>query len=77
MTTDVSREAEAQAGALTSLSEEENLFRESVREFARSEIQPHVARMDREMKLQPSIVEKLFGMGLMGIQIPEAHGGAG
>ncbi|HJS74164.1 MAG TPA: acyl-CoA dehydrogenase family protein, partial [Vicinamibacteria bacterium] len=65
------------AGILTSLAEEEEIFRGSVREFARNEIQPHVSRMDREMKLDSALVQKLFELGLMGIEIPEKHGGAG
>jgi alkylation response protein AidB-like acyl-CoA dehydrogenase len=64
-------------GILTKLSEEEDIFRASVREFARNEIGPHVSRMDREMKLDPALVKKLFELGLMGIEIPESLGGAG
>ena len=62
---------------LTKLSEEEDIFRGSVREFARNEIQPHVSRMDREMKMDLTLVKKLFELGLMGIEIPESLGGAG
>src|SRR3972149_6431315 len=62
---------------LTKLSEEEGIFRSSVREFARNEVQPHVSRMDREMKMDPTLVKKLFELGLMGIEIPEGLGGAG
>jgi alkylation response protein AidB-like acyl-CoA dehydrogenase len=62
---------------LSKLSEEEDIFRASVREFARNEIGPHVSRMDREMKIDPSLVQKLFELGLMGIEIPESLGGAG
>ena len=62
---------------LTKLSDEEDIFRASVREFARNEIGPHVSRMDREMKIDSALVRKLFELGLMGIEIPETFGGAG
>jgi alkylation response protein AidB-like acyl-CoA dehydrogenase len=62
---------------LTRLAEEEEIFRGSVRDFARNEILPHVSRMDREMKMDPNLVKKLFELGLMGIEIPESLGGAG
>jgi butyryl-CoA dehydrogenase/short/branched chain acyl-CoA dehydrogenase len=62
---------------LTKLSEEEGIFRGSVREFAGNEIAPHVSRMDREMKIDPALVKKLFELGLMGVEIPERFGGAG
>jgi len=76
----VSTEIRAAAGAgapLTVLSEDEELFRQTVRDFAESEIGPLVARMDRDMELSPSLLPKLFSLGLMGIEIPEGLGGAG
>ncbi|HSF20355.1 MAG TPA: acyl-CoA dehydrogenase [Vicinamibacteria bacterium] len=73
MTTDV----QTRPDGLTVLTEEEELFRRSVREFAESEIRPHVSRMDREMRIEPSLIPKLFELGVMGIEIPESHGGAG
>ncbi|MGH9320009.1 MAG: acyl-CoA dehydrogenase [Vicinamibacteria bacterium] len=63
--------------ALTELSEDEEIFRNSVREFAAHEMKPLVSRMDREMKMDPGLVGKLFELGLMGIEIPESFGGAG
>jgi alkylation response protein AidB-like acyl-CoA dehydrogenase len=63
--------------ALTDLSEDERLLRESVLEFARAEIAPHVRAMDEQATLVPSLVQQLFGVGVMGIEVPEAHGGAG
>ena len=59
------------------LSEEENLFRETIREFAESEIAPHVHDMDEAAEMNPDIIAKLFDLGLMGIEIPEQFGGAG
>jgi len=63
--------------ALTTLSEEENMFREAVRDFAESEIAPRVAEMDRSQAFDPDLIPQLFELGLMGIEIPEAMGGAG
>src|SRR5688572_10628612 len=65
------------APALTMLSEEETQIRYSVLSFARGRVAPHVARMDEESCLEPSLLSELFEMGLMGIEIPEAHGGSG
>ena len=62
---------------LTVLSEEENLFRSTVREFAETEILPHVREMDAAGAFRPELIRKMFDLGLMGIEIPESHGGAG
>ncbi len=65
------------ASALTQLSEEETLFRETVRQFAASEVAPLVRRMDEEQQLDAGILRRLFELGLMGIEIPEEFGGSG
>jgi alkylation response protein AidB-like acyl-CoA dehydrogenase len=62
---------------LTVLSEDESLFFSSVLEFARGEIAPHVREMDEQAHLPDGLLPKLFDLGVMGIEIPEAHGGAG
>jgi len=62
---------------LTILSEDENAFREAVREFAENEIKPLVHAMDRDAKMDLTLLPKLFNMGLMGIETPEKFGGAG
>ena len=62
---------------LTVLTEEEALFQDAVRAFARAEIAPRAQAMDRAGKYDPEILPKLFEMGLMGIDVPEAYGGAG
>jgi alkylation response protein AidB-like acyl-CoA dehydrogenase len=62
---------------LTRLSEEEGMFRDAVRDFAAQEVRPRVAAMERAAALDPALVPKLFALGLMGIEVPEAHGGAG
>ncbi len=63
--------------ALTMLSEEENMFREAVRDFAVSELAPRATRMDEAQKMDPVLFPLLFELGLMGIEIPERFGGAG
>jgi alkylation response protein AidB-like acyl-CoA dehydrogenase len=62
---------------LTRLTEDETLFQASVREFAAREIRPLVREMDHEAKMPRGLIDSLFGLGLMGIEIPDAHGGAG
>jgi short-chain 2-methylacyl-CoA dehydrogenase len=63
--------------ALTALSEDERLFRDSVYEFADREIRPLVRDMDEHAKIPRELVDKLFDLGVMGIEVPEAFGGAG
>lgn len=63
--------------ALTTLSDEEQAFREAVAAFAAGEVQPRVAQMERDAKLDPALIKACFEMGLMGIQAPEDQGGAG
>ena len=63
--------------ALTALSEEESIFRETVREFAREKLAPLAGPMDREGKLDSRVVPWLFELGLMAIEIPAEYGGAG
>ena len=62
---------------LTQLSEEETLFYSTVRRFAEDTIGPLVRSMDDEQQIAPGLVEKLFELGIMGIEIPEEMGGAG
>src|SRR5829696_4319418 len=62
---------------LTTLSEDETMFRASVREFAEGELRPRVEHMDEVAKLDPAIITQCFELGLMGIETPEEHGGAG
>ncbi len=69
----------SQSGALplTVLSEEEQMFRTSVRQFADEQVRPHVSRMDRDGKMDPALIHQFFELGLMGVGVPEAYGGAG
>ena len=65
------------ARPLTVLSEEEEMFRASVREFAEGELRPRVEEMDEQGKLDPALVKQCFDLGLMGIETPDEYGGAG
>ncbi len=62
---------------LTVLSEEEELFRSSVREFAEGEVRPKVEAMEHAGKLDPDLIKQCFDLGLMAIESPEEYGGAG
>jgi alkylation response protein AidB-like acyl-CoA dehydrogenase len=59
------------------LTEEQQLLRQSVREFAEREIRPHVREWDEAQHFPRELVPELASLGLMGIQFPEAWGGAG
>ncbi|MBL8203314.1 MAG: acyl-CoA dehydrogenase [Blastocatellia bacterium] len=63
--------------ALTTFTEEEQLFANSVREFAEAEIKPYVREMDAAGKMRPEILSKAFELGLMGIEVPDEYGGSG
>ena len=62
---------------LTQLSQEENLFYATVRRFAQEAIAPLVHSMDEEQQFAPGLVQRIFELGLMSIEIPEQHGGSG
>ena len=62
---------------LTSLSEDEQLLRDSVYQFADREIRPLVRQMDEEAKMPRPLVDRLFDLGVMAVEVPDALGGAG
>ena len=62
---------------LTVLSDEEELFRASVREFAEGEVRPRVEAMEHASKLDSELIKQCFELGLMAIESPEEYGGAG
>ncbi len=62
---------------LTALTEDEQLFRDSIRQFAQETIGPKVREMDEHGKFDPEIIQQFFQLGLMGIEIPEQYGGGG
>ena len=59
------------------LSREHEEFRRSVREFAEAEIAPHAAQWDKDHHFPTDVVQKMGGLGLMGLTAPEEYGGAG
>jgi alkylation response protein AidB-like acyl-CoA dehydrogenase len=69
---------ELAAGApLTVLSEDEQMFRDLVRQFANDEVRPRVNAMDETQKMDPALISQFFELGLMGIEVPEELGGTG
>jgi len=62
---------------VTTLTEEEVLFREATRDFAEKRVKPRVMDMDRAGKLPRELIDELFTLGVMGIEIPQSYGGAG
>jgi alkylation response protein AidB-like acyl-CoA dehydrogenase len=62
---------------LVSLSEDEQLFRDSVRQFAEEVVRPKVKEMDEKGVFDHGIIEQFFQLGMMGIEIPEQYGGGG
>ncbi|MDT8069322.1 MAG: acyl-CoA dehydrogenase [Terriglobia bacterium] len=62
---------------LVALTEDEQMFRDSVRQFAQDAIGPKVREMDEHGKFDPEIVQQFFQLGLMGIEVPEQYGGGG
>jgi len=69
--------AEQVSPPLTVLSEDELILRDSVREFAEAQVRPLVREMDDHAKIPRTLVDKLFDLGVMGIEIPESLGGSG
>jgi len=65
------------ASPLTLLSEEEQDFQTLVADFARHELEPLRAAMDEAQRMDLDLIKKLFDLGIMGIEVPEAFGGAG
>jgi butyryl-CoA dehydrogenase/short/branched chain acyl-CoA dehydrogenase len=68
---------ESFARPLTTLSEDEQMFRDSVREFAEGEIRKRVEEMDEQAHMDPALIKQCFELGLMGIETAEEFGGAG
>ena len=62
---------------ITSLTEDEILFRDSVRQFADDKVRPLAKEMDEKSVFDKGLLEQFFQLGLMGIEIPEQYGGAG
>ena len=65
------------AAPLTQLSSDEQLFQNSIRRFARERLAPHVRSMDEAGKFRKDLLDEMFELGLMGIDIKEEYGGQG
>ncbi|HSB75635.1 MAG TPA: acyl-CoA dehydrogenase [Terriglobales bacterium] len=62
---------------LVALTEDEVLFRDNIRQFAEDKVRPLVREMDEKGVFDPGLIRQFFELGLMGIEIPEQHGGGG
>jgi alkylation response protein AidB-like acyl-CoA dehydrogenase len=62
---------------LTTLTEDEILFRDNIRQFADERIRPHVKEMDEKGIFNKDLIQEFFQLGIMGIEIPEEFGGGG
>jgi len=70
-------QAEAAPSSLSALAEDERLLRDSVREFAVAKIRPLAREMDEHAQMSRPLIDELFALGVMGIEIPESFGGSG
>jgi butyryl-CoA dehydrogenase len=73
----MSTELAAARPPLTVLSEDEAMFRDAVTALAEEQVRPRVMAMEAAGKVDPELTRQFFEMGLMGIEVPEAYGGAG
>jgi alkylation response protein AidB-like acyl-CoA dehydrogenase len=73
----VTEETAEHASPLTVLAEDEAIFRDSVREFAGAQVRPLVREMDDHAKIPRALIDRLFELGVLGIEIPESYGGSG
>ena len=73
----MSQEALEHAQPLTVLAEDERIFRDSVREFAQARVKPLVREMDEHASFPRALIDELFALGVMDIEVPERYGGAG
>jgi alkylation response protein AidB-like acyl-CoA dehydrogenase len=67
----------ANPAPITTLTEDELLFRENVRQFADDRIRPLAKEMDEKAVFDHGLLEQFFQLGLMGVEIPEQYGGSG
>jgi alkylation response protein AidB-like acyl-CoA dehydrogenase len=73
----MAQETMEHAQPLTVLAEDELIFRDSVREFAAARVRPLVREMDDHATMDRGLIDRLFDLGVMAIEIPETYGGAG
>jgi len=65
------------ATPLTMLNEDEQLFRDNIRQFAEEKIRPRAKEMDEKAVFDHDLLQQFFQLGLMGVEIPEQYGGGG
>ena len=70
-------EGNSSSGPSFSLSSEQEMIRQTARDFAQKEIAPIAAEFDESGEFPYETIRKMGAMGLMGIEVPEAYGGAG
>jgi short/branched chain acyl-CoA dehydrogenase len=68
---------DAPPAPLVALTEDETLFRDTIRQFADETVRPHVKEMDEKGVFEPSLIRNFFELGLMSIEVPEQYGGGG
>jgi alkylation response protein AidB-like acyl-CoA dehydrogenase len=73
----VTQAVDVKTPPLTTLLEDETLLRDSVRQFANDRVRPLVREMDEEARIPRALIDELFALGVMGIEIPERFGGSG
>jgi alkylation response protein AidB-like acyl-CoA dehydrogenase len=69
--------SETAPAPITSLTEDEILFRDNIRQFAADKLRPLVKEMDEKGVFDKDLLDQFFRLGLMGIEIPEQYGGGG
>ena len=62
---------------LVALTDDEQLFRDNVKQFADDKVRPLVREMDEAQAFDPDLIRQFFELGLMGIEIPPQYGGGG
>src|ERR1700739_5006798 len=67
----------ANPAPLTTLTEDEILFRDNVRQFAEERVRPLAKEMDEKGGFDGELIRQFFHLGLMGIEAPETSGGGG
>jgi alkylation response protein AidB-like acyl-CoA dehydrogenase len=67
----------ANPAPLTSLTEDEILFRDNIRQFAEERVRPLAREMDEKGVFDKELIRQFFQLGLMGIEVPEQYGGGG
>src|SRR5580704_6373394 len=73
---DLSQLKPALSPALSQLSSDEQLFRDTVRSFSSEQIAPLVRAMDESQQMDARLIQQMFALGILGIEVPEQYGGS-